>query len=353
MLYISITFDYELFMGENYVDEEEVLISPTSKLSTMLSEEGISGVFFADVCSPMRYRELGKKDFSDMLDEQLVELVGQGHDVQLHIHPHWLTATKVGKHIEFDRNYYRLHNWEKESSGSMKKIIHDGIEYLKDVIRPVDQDYRCVAYRAGGYCLQPEEQLADILYNEGIRIDSSVCVGFSHDGDGMYYDYKSLKPYRNFYFNKMHPITMQHEDRINEAIFEVPVGSYGRFPQRIVASKINRKITSRPNNGTGMKLSLTQVTNKKPIWNRVEKSIHAFNMVTFDFYNAASMKYMIEHICKEQNCSNRDVFLATISHPKLLSDEHIDNMRKAIVGLKRNPNICFVNMQDIAKIIQL
>lgn len=353
MLYISITFDYELFMGENYVDEEEVLITPTSKLSTMLREEGISGVFFADVCSSMRYRELKDMAFADLFDKQIVELAEQGHDVQLHIHPHWLAATKVGKYVEFDRTYYRLHNWEKESPGSMKKIVHDGIEYLNHLIHPEHPDYRCVAFRAGGYCIQPEEDLADLLYDEGIRIDSSVCAGFQHQGDGMYYDYKNINPYQNFYFGKNAPISTQRKNRINHSLFEVPIGSYGKFPQRVIASKINQRITTQPSKGTGMKLDPNKTSGSRNILKRIERSLHAFNMVTFDSYNAESMKYMIEHICKEQNCSMRDLYLATISHPKLLSDEHLDNMRRAIVTLKNNANISFVNMQDISRILQL
>lgn len=127
MLYLSITFDYELFMGENYTDERQVLIEPTDRICSRLSDAGVSGVFFADICSAMQYRKMGENEFPAMMDEQLRMLAASGHDVQLHIHPHWLKATKIGSHVEFDRRYYRLHNWEADKPGSMREIIHDGI----------------------------------------------------------------------------------------------------------------------------------------------------------------------------------------------------------------------------------
>lgn len=52
--------------------------------------------FFANVLCPIRYRELGQERFPDAFDAQLRELHELGHDIQLHIHPHWLKATKIG-----------------------------------------------------------------------------------------------------------------------------------------------------------------------------------------------------------------------------------------------------------------
>ena len=79
----------------------------------------------------------------------------------------------------------------------------------------------------------------------------------------------------------------------------------------------------------------------------------AVNMVTFDFHNAASMHYMIKRLYKEMHCKEKDVFLATISHPKGLSKDHIENMRQVIRSVKKNPNIRFVNMRQIAEICKL
>ena len=354
MLYICISFDYELFMGKNYVEEEKVLIEPSAALSDMLMEEGVSGCFFADVCCPMQYRKFGNMEFPAQFDCQLQELVKKRQDVQLHIHPHWLKATKIANDVEFDREYYRLHSWLKESPDAVDKIIHDGVEYLNHVLKPVMPDYKCVAYRAGGYCIQPEQQLASTLYREGIRIDSSVCYGHSHIGDGMQYDYREIVPNSNCYFNNTHTINENIQHSIPNGILEVPVASYGTFPYRIVASKLNGKITDRPATGYGMRLQSTgNMQRKRTLRNRIKQSIKATNMVTFDYYNEASMSYMINRLYREMSCKKKDVFLATIAHPKGMSKEHIKNMRNVIRRAQKKPNISFVSMRQIADICSL
>lgn len=353
MLYICISFDYELFMGENYVEERKVLIEPSEALSKMLAAEGVSGCFFADVCCPMQYRKMGMAEFPELFDKQLQDFVQAGHDVQLHIHPHWLKATEVGRHVKFDRQYYRLHNWQEESDNAIADIIHTGTRYLYDVITPVDPDYQCVAYRAGGYCLQPEQQLAEILYREGIRIDSSVCQGFSHIGDGMQYDYRDVPPCSNFYFSREHSISEDIRSRIPGGILEVPVGSYGTFPYRIISSKLNGKISDSAPKGHSMTLAKKETDGKRSFIQRIRNSVHAVDMVTFDFYDANSMKYMIKRIYSEMDCKNSDVFIATIAHPKGLSKEHIEHMSRVIRNIKKNKGIRFVNMRDIADICGL
>lgn len=354
MLYICISFDYELFMGENYVTEHKVLIEPSEAIGDMLAAEGVSGCFFADVCCPMQYRKMGEEEFPAQFDQQLRDLTKKGHDIQLHIHPHWLKATEIGKRVQFDREFYRLHNWEKVSFNAMEKIIHHGVEYLRRVLLPVKPDYKCIAYRAGGYCLQPEKNLASILYHEGIRIDSSVCYGHSHNGDGMQYDYRRIAPNSNCYFNSEHTINENIQECIPEGVLEVPVAGYGTFPFRVIASKLNAKITDTPANGYGMKLQkVADAQNKRKLADKVTKTVSAVNMVTFDFHNAASMIYMINRLYKEMHCKGKDVFLATIAHPKSLSKEHIENMCQVIRSVRRNPNIRFVNMCQIADICKL
>lgn len=352
MLYVCISFDYELFMGENYLDEKKVLIEPTRILSDMLAAEGISGSFFADVCCPMQYRKLEKTDFPMLFDSQIKDLTKAGQDVQLHIHPNWLKTTKVGRYVEFDNKYYRLHNWKDDNPNAIAEIIHNGIEYLYDLITPIDSKYKCVAFRAGGYCLQPEDCLAEILYKEGIRIDSSVCPGFSYSGYGMYYDYGSIPPCSNFFFSSEHSISTRIRKKIPNGIFEVPVGSYGTFPYRIIASRLNSKITNAAPRGHSMKIERKNNT-EYSLMEKLRNILNAVNMVTFDFYNADSICYMIKRIYSEMNCRDSDVFISTISHPKELSKEHIENMRNVIRDIKKISGIRFVNMREIADICNL
>lgn len=353
MLYLGITFDYELFLGENYKNEEEVLIKPTEKISKMLSGLGISATFFADVCCPMRYRELGKDKFPEMFDAQLQQLMQMGHDVQLHIHPNWLKASSVGEKVIFNKDFYRIHNFANENDYSaIEDIVKEGCNYLDVVLKKKFPNYKCIAYRAGGYCLQPEQEISRILYDNGIRIDSSVCCGKSYIGGGMYYDYRKVNKTPNFYFNHEIGLLEKCKNKIPNGIFEIPVGSYKKNPFKIIASKMNAPITTLSVNGCAMKLDVT-IRPKNRLKQRIKNCFIESNMLTLDSYNYKSMVYMVKHLLKDHNCKKKDIYLTIIAHPKMQSDDHIENMKKTCELLLKEKYVVFSNLSDMAKNLEL
>ena len=145
----------------------------------------------------------------------------------------------------------------------------------------------------------------------------------------------------------------EETQKIESSVFEVPVGGYSSFPYRLIASKLNKKISDEPQNGCGMKLETNSKPKKEKLYSRIQKSVNATNMLTYDSYNAESVTYMINRIEKENRHRGKDVFITTIAHPKCMSDAHIFNMKKSIMKLQKNKNIRFVNMQDIAYIKNL
>lgn len=360
MLYICVSFDYELFMGENLVSENDLLFRPTKKLCDMLQNLGISATFFADVCCPMAYRRFGKTEFADEFDKQLRYLTQQGHDVQLHIHPHWEAVTQVGKNIEFPENSYRLHHWMGIKDGDTsvaQRMIRDGINYLQRNLIAENRDYRCVAFRAGGYCLQPEKELTKILYEEGIRIDSSVCRGMAYNGAGMFYDYRVDPKVNNVYINAEYGLSDNQKEKLSESILEIPVASYSTYPFRLIALKKNRRMQDVAYRGRYMKINNNSSARKRSLWTRAASKIkrlldiHESVMVTFDSFSSEAMIYMLRRMAKE--CGNRDIYVATIAHPKIQSDEHIENMRQTIEMLQRMDNIRFASMRQIADQLRL
>ena len=349
MLNLCITFDYELFMGENLCPEDEVLIRPADAIGEMLRGVGVSATFFADVCCPIRYRQLGKPDFPRQFDEQLVRLHASGHDVQLHIHPNWLAADAVGETVRFDRETYRLHNWaDGDNYEKVTQIILDGKRYLEDLLQPGDPDYRCVAYRAGGYCIQPEQKLAPSLRAAGLVIDSSVCCGFAHEGDGMSYDYRGFRAPFNCYFSESVGFEAQASEQTDDSIFEIPVGGFGRFPQRLIASRKNGVMPKEKLRGKGM--SLQRAAADRSLLHRIRRSLKAVNMLTYDSYNARAMTYMLRSLAKH---AGGDVFTAVIAHPKMMHEAHIANMRASLLELKNERNIRFVTMRECADLLRL
>lgn len=162
-----ITLDYELYFGKVSGSSENCMVKPTNKLLMVLNEYGIKATFFVDVGHIVRADELGcDQESIHLVKEQLVHLSDDGHDIQLHIHPHWEESYWNGDGWDFNLSYYKLSDFSKREAS---EIIFKYIEKLEEItgIRPT-------AYRAGGWCIQPFEHFANALKSAGIVLDSTI-----------------------------------------------------------------------------------------------------------------------------------------------------------------------------------
>ncbi len=173
MTRILYSADYELFLGENLLPEVEVLVEPTAALLDTCESAGIPMTLFCDVACLWRYREAGDEAFPAAVEEQLRDAIRRGHDVQAHLHPHWLHARR-----EEGRWSAPLDTFLVGSLGDPASLLAQAAEYLNDLLRPVDPSYSCVAFRAGNYGIQPGvDRVFAALRETGYRVDSSVVPG--------------------------------------------------------------------------------------------------------------------------------------------------------------------------------
>jgi hypothetical protein len=221
--------DYELYFGENYVSEREVLIEPTEQLLEACQEEGIAMTLFADVASVWRYRSLGlESDYPSLFEDQLGRAVRQGHDVQLHLHPHWMTSHFDGGHWHVDETRFNLgdvgegHSREPDFV-TAEELILRGRDYLEGLLRPIAPSYQCIAFRAGGYGIQREEKkLIQALMTAGIKLDSSIVPGMVFESNVNAIDFRRIPSKLNYHIGTRHGIAQ--EDR--SGIFEIPLAAY-------------------------------------------------------------------------------------------------------------------------------
>ena len=90
---IFLTFDYELFFGDNAGSATKCMLEPTADLLEIAKEKNIHYTFFIDVgylIQAEKYPEISE-EFS-LVKQQIAEMLALRHDVQLHIHPHWEKA---------------------------------------------------------------------------------------------------------------------------------------------------------------------------------------------------------------------------------------------------------------------
>ena len=98
---LILTIDYEVFLGDETGNLREVLIEPTYQLMEILRLNGSKMTVFWDIMHYDALCRLSKeyprlKEEQLLIEQQIKDLVAEGHDVQMHIHPHWLDAKYNG-----------------------------------------------------------------------------------------------------------------------------------------------------------------------------------------------------------------------------------------------------------------
>ncbi len=179
MLTICPTADYEIYLGRNLLPPEQVLFRPTEKLLALWEQAGIRGTLFPDICSIWRHRELGLEDYAQGCETQLRDAIRRGHELQLHLHPEWKTAVHESGQWTFRPGTSSLNDlgFEATDPGSAPALIRNGMAYLAELTRPHVPEYRCTAFRAGGWVIQPERAILEALRAAGIRADATVIPG--------------------------------------------------------------------------------------------------------------------------------------------------------------------------------
>lgn len=229
MIYILYSNDYELFLGGNYLPENEVLIQTTEDVLRSCDELGVPMTLFCDLTCLWRYRELGYTEFPHLVEEQLVQAIRSGHDVQTHIHPHWLeTEISFGKDgsttFEVDPAKFLIGNWSPEDGSSLRDfcvgLLTKAKKHLEDLLIPINPNYECLAYRAGGYGVQPHsEDIFSALKQTGYTIDSSIVPGMTYETDVNHIDFTQVPSLGNYFIS---PSTGLAE-AADCGMFEIPV----------------------------------------------------------------------------------------------------------------------------------
>ena len=336
---LFLTFDYEFPLGGWTVSPEAALIEPTRHILALCAKLQVRAVFFVDVLAFIRFRELGNDSFEQSIRKQLTEIVEQGHDIQLHLHPHWFTSC-------FENGIYKLSKDFRLADFSETEIndmVAQGIDYLNKIAKPVNLGYTCLAFRAGGYNLDNSPLIFKILAENGIRIDSSLCHGYYFASDISIVDYRGLPNQSNWFFTNG-----QYRIPTFSGIYEIPIAGKKKtvFEAPTFIKAIFHKGRMPENRGSiihsGNKLSFRQK------WGKALSS----RMLTFDNYTYSSRFLM--HILKDniKNFSRQqEINLAVISHPKAMDRYNYQLMEDFIVSAqKRYGNqVVFTTFQEFAK----
>lgn len=358
MLYISLTADHEMFFGENFYSEEEVFINPTYKLMDILKKNGATLTLMTDVCSILKYREVELYEYPKLVDEQLKYAITNGHDVQLHIHPHWISSIYKDGKWEFDGKLYKLHDLgfeeDNEKDITADKVIRDGKNYLESLLKKVDKNYKCIAFRAGGWCLQPEKKLLRALKKNGIHIDTTIYKNGFLKTETHYLNYRNTPNRPNWWIDPELGIDKEANKDARKNIFEVSIGSYYSKPY-VYKLKIKNKMIQMKRDDIelrGVSICKKNENKFKRINNKINNFIQAPIMFSFEGQSSGVLEKMVLNYLNKYDCKNDDVFIALICHPKVLYDkdfEEIEIFLKRINELYKE-QVKFVSLYEIYKL---
>lgn len=340
MLRICLTFDYELFFGENYYGDDEVLFLPTKELIDGINKKGISATFFVDVCSIVQHKKYNLKEYVENFSQQLRYMIENNQDVQLHIHSHWLNSTYSYGYWTFDEKHYRIHSYgfDDSSKPNVNDIVAEGINYLNETLLPLYPDYKCIAYRAGGFCFQPHEKLIKILYENGIRIDSSITPNLVFKSENNWYDFSNEVPNTNWYISANYGWWKEATNK-KISLYEVPIATEKKEPisfclKRIFSpDSIKFDLGKRRGSYIACASKSTFIARLKSIYNYIMN----YGTISMDGYEAKFIYTQIYKFYKKHCCDKNDYTIALIGHPKLSSKSYVENVKK-LIDLINNSN---------------
>ena len=233
-MHLILGLDYELFLGARPGTVERCLLEPTDMIAGVMEKHGLRCTLFVDATFLLQLQKLAgryAKCAADLaiVEAQLRRLVKNGHDVQLHVHPHWEDCTFDGSNWFPKTVRYRLHDFD---DAEVRRILHEGKALLANLA-----GCEIFAFRAGGWCLQPFPQIASALRDEGIWLDSTVFVGGQSEDRQRWYDFTSAPDRSCWRFGDDPNV----EDQ-SGAFVEVPISSHRLGPLFFWGMALRKKL---------------------------------------------------------------------------------------------------------------
>ncbi len=192
-IYLAFVDDWEL-SGNGSGSVRELQIEPMRELVRIYNTHGIRGSFNAELMQQLTFRKFENehpelKSLADEWDAAVRETYSQGHDVQLHIHPQWSDAEYEGGEWRLTADWSIL-NYEPEEAFEMMRA---GKEYLENLLRPVNPDYRCISFRSGSWCIAPSPHMLNLLVRLGLVFDMSIVGGVRYETKNINLDYTNCE----------------------------------------------------------------------------------------------------------------------------------------------------------------
>jgi peptidoglycan/xylan/chitin deacetylase (PgdA/CDA1 family) len=311
-----LTLDYEIFFGPRTGSVARCLVEPTQALLDIAARHGARLVFFVDAGYLLRLRaemarESALRADHDAMCRQLEALVRAGHEIQLHIHPHWEDATwRDGWRLEGTR--FALHSFaEPEIAGIVRRYAA--------VLREIAGPDAARAYRAGGWVIQPFRKLRAALLDAGVRIDSTVYAGGRSQGEIQPYDFRGT-PGRSRWRFDTDPLVEDPEG----PFLEVPIASRRVGPAFFWRFALAKKLGGARHRafGDGRAIPMGRADMIRRL------CLPSASVVSMDGYKAS----FLARAAREYRARGMEDFVV-IGHPKALTPYSLERLDAFLAGV--------------------
>lgn len=313
---IILTFDYELFFGESGT-AEKCLIEPVNRLLEIFLQYNHKATFFVDTMYLHRLRteNYKTKQIYEKIEKQLKTLVKHGHRIELHLHPHWIDAVYNEKNDRWLFPTYSNYRFSALSNEYIQKIVSQGVNLLNSIGRQIIDNYAVMAFRAGGWNVEPFQLIKKALKDNNVFIDSSVAYGVLIKDRLNNIDFTKT-PNKDYYrFSD----TPSLED-CNGYFYEFPISTYRLGIIEKIKEKVNVKINQYPKMAVMGDGTYMPHSHKKNLRIRILKD-YFFNLsmtYMFSIDGSFNLRRIIKQLKKKKTTTN------IIAHPKSLTQYSFD-----------------------------
>lgn len=231
---VLLTFDYELF----FVDSgsiDDCLIRPVNDILEYLKKYNYRATFFVDTVYLNRLQCVDYEGFN-RIKLQLEQIVKEGNRIELHLHPHWIDAVYDNSISSWHFPTYEHYMLSSLTNEQIDKLFREGISLLNDVARCVNPNYTVMAFRAGGWCIEPFSKIRPFFEKYGLVVDTSVAKDVTVKNGIHSVDFTSAPNASHYRFSSSSII-----EESKGTFFEFPISTNYISYMRLLYNAFNKK----------------------------------------------------------------------------------------------------------------
>ena len=355
-IHLALTHDWEL-RGDGTGDIEEIQFAPLRKLLEIYAKFNAHTTILPDVMQQMAFRSWQNKhrdlkSLADSWDEHARDAFRQGHDIQLHLHPQWRNAEYVNGVWQLGGDWSIL-NYDRETAHAM---LAEGKQYLESLLRPIDADYQCIAFRAGALAAAPSVHLFKSLADLGIQLDVSIAGGLFVNNHNLELDYRACEEtFRPFYpmmedarrvSNKTEPVVCVPLNHFYGSRREVTRQNISLARQRIGQSTLAERPKSEQTTGVrGSNRSRIALAFEKVLVPAVKRKHFVSDTGRLNYPLMREMLASIQQRAQASGLTQVPVVLT--NHPKDLRD--LPAIERFVEEASQAEDIRFITLIELAK----